>query len=163
MIPLVNGISGAIDWGFQKTGIMLPSIGLGGVGGRIMRGDWNSGFLQGAVTGAISYGLLRPVRKVIDKNTGNGPDQINSSARWKLWVLGKILQYGVPAAVTVYLGPRILTALSTALPQPVGSWVAPNPEMEKYNTMVRALIANIAPAAIEHAVSWMRSENKRNQ
>lgn len=163
MIPALNYAANRVDAGVKNMGIMISSISLGGLARRVIGGGWPLGFLQGAATGAISYGLIRPIRSQLDKHTGTGENQIHSNTRWQLWVLGKIAQYGVPAVVTVYAGDRILTTLSSITPAPVSSWIAPDPAQAKYNTIMLALIANVAPAAIEHVVSWMRSAEKSHR
>jgi hypothetical protein len=160
MVAALNSAANVIEAGVKRCGVMIPSVILGCIGSRIVRGNWALGALQGAVTGGISYGLLHPARNWLDKRTGPGENQVHNNTRWQLWVVGKIAQYAVPTAVVVLYGDKILTVISDNLPKSLGSMIAPDPADAKYNSVARALISNVAPAAIEHIVEWARRANK---
>lgn len=161
MVSLLNAGADAIGFATRKFGMLVAPAALGAIGGRLIGAGYRMGALQGAISGAVFSWTLRPLANLINANKGPGKDQIHQNTANILWVAGKILQIAVPVIVTVYAGDRILNAAAGLLPLSFKWLAAVDPSVSQYNTIVRALLVNIAPVCAQHFIEWLRGEDPR--
>jgi hypothetical protein len=162
-ISALNFVGDGTIFVMKKAGGMIVPALLGGIGGKFIPGTGvggPSGFLQGAISGALYAWVLSPLGSYIARNSGEGEGKIHANAQDLLRVMGAIAGVAVPVLITQYCGHAVLSGISSAIPSSIGWIFAPG--NEKYSFLA-GIFVNIAPPITQYTIEHLREEDPRTK
>jgi hypothetical protein len=161
-----NGLNGMSNFGIfilNKSGTLVAPAVLGSIGGWLTGVGSQIGLFQGLTSGVYHVMIHKPVSTYVANNEGNGKDDIHPKTARFLQLIGLVAGIAVPILITYYCGAGVMNKISSKLgDESYAKWLIGSEGTRDYS-LVTGIAVNIAPALVQHWISWWRDEDETNK
>ncbi|KIA77681.1 hypothetical protein DB43_FZ00100 [Parachlamydia acanthamoebae] len=157
----LNGIASAGLFVIEKSGNLLAPATVGYIGGRFV-GVGNVGLIQGVYSGIYHSMIYNPIKRYVDRNTGEGPDQIHPKTCNFLMFVSLIAETALPIILASYSSQIVNNAISTLPKGGIVRWLLESTVKREY-TFLTGIGVSIAPILVQHGLSWLNEANETSK
>ncbi len=159
----LNGIGAAGEYLFSKCGTVVAPAVLGGIGGWLTGVGVPIGVFQGTASGIYHIAVHTPAREYIKRNEGKGAYDIHYKQARFFEAVGVIAGIAVPIFLTYCYGGKTACKLTAFLAEDGRIRYFLESRSARHYTVITGILVNIAPAIVQHVVSWWREQDERNK
>lgn len=152
----LNGIGEGSLYVLDSVGSFIAPSALGYIGGWVTGVGVQVGILQG-LSSAAYYRLIHiRFQKYIDKNTGDGADEISQRTAYFFKGIGIIASIAMPIVFTFYTASYANRAAASLTEGGLAKWLFTSTPTRPY-TFVAGFVLNWCPTLVQHWISFCRN------